>query len=507
VTLAATRDALTRGELAEAYRHALAAWTATRTTARADLVHALRARLPGIPAIEGANAFKRWKKLETTRDPLDVARQVAFLAADTRQKVWREGLAELAKRPADPILARGLAAVIRTLPWRAPAALDLYRDVCAMIAAGGTPDDAAALREPNVDEIENAKMRAAVAKLLAATIRELEQDRDDPEALADVHAALAGYDARMAAHAQRTAELLDAVYANLADDGPRLVLADHLAELGDPRGELIALQCQTTPLTPKQQARVNHLVETYGKRWLPELGDRALMKDGLTFERGFVSAVRLRLHAYGDEPRSTGNRVWATVREADLADSSVADELLDPVCVSLRKISGANGAVLGLMQDKQRALPLETLFLDYGGDDRLAGLAELGRELLPSLRELDLREPRSAELVRTVVRAFAPLERVYLSGEPTAWRSLLGPELRELVCNLPSFVWRFTSDSSTARLMFWPHAWEHVHRLVPLPGIDRVILDADPPGPCDACRRGQRTLAELGAQLHAVVET
>jgi uncharacterized protein (TIGR02996 family) len=507
VTLAAARDALTRGELAEAYRHALAAWTATRTTARAELVHALHARLRGEPLIEGANAFKRWKKLETAGDPLDVARQVAFLAADTRQKVWREGLAELAKRTPDPILAHGLVAVVRALPWRAPAALDLYRDVCALIAAGGTPGDAEALREPNVDEIENAKMRAAVAKLLATTIRELEQDRDEPESLAEVHAALAGYDARMAAHAQRTTDLLDAVYANLADDGPRLVLADHLAELGDPRGELIALQCQTTPLTPKQQARVNHLVETFGKRWLPELGDRALMKDGLTFERGFVSAVRLRLHAYSDEPRSIGNRVWATVREADLADSSVADELLDPVCVSLRKISGANGAVLGLIQERKRPLPLETLFLDYGGDDRLAGLAELGRELLPALRWLALGEPRSVELVRAVVHTFAPLDRVSISGEPEVWLSLVGPELRELVCQAPHFQWRFTRDSSVAHLQFWGHGWEHIHGLEPLPGIDRVILAADPPGPCDACRRGQRTLAELGAQLHAVVET
>jgi len=36
-----------------------------------------------------------------------------------------------------------------------------------------------------------------------------------------------------------------------------------------------------------------------------------------------------------------------------------------------------------------------------------------------------------------------------------------------------------------------------------LPGIERVILEADPP----ACKRSQLTLAELGAKLHAMVET
>ena len=505
MTLAATRDALIRGELAEAYRHALAAWTATRTTARAELVHALRARLPGEPVIDGANAFKRWKKLETAGDPLDVARQVGFLALDTRQKVWREGLTELLKRPVDPVLARGLVAVVRTLPWRAPAALDLYRDACAAIAAGGTPSDAEALRGASVDIIDNAKMRAAVATLLTSTLRELEQVRDDPDSLADVHAALASNDARMATHARRTGELLDAVYANLADDGPRLVLADHLAELGDPRGELIALQCQPTPLTPKQQARVNHLVEAYGKRWLPELGDRALLKDGLTYERGFVAKVRLRLHAYGHEPRSIGNRIWATVREADLTDSSVADELLDPVCVSLRRITGANGALLGLMHERGRAWPFEALYLDYGGDDRLAGLIDLGRERLPNLRELALQSPRSEELVRAAIQAFAPLDRLYLFDDPGRWLALLGP-VRELVCSASSFEWRLRSDSSTAHLRFWSHGWEHVGQLAPLPGIERVILEADPPD-CPACKRAQLTPAELGARLHAVVET
>nr|MBA3539917.1 TIGR02996 domain-containing protein [Deltaproteobacteria bacterium] len=38
--------------------------------------------------------------------------------------------------------------------------------------------------------------------------------------------------------------LVEQIYANLADDGPRLVLADQLLLAGDPRGELIAVQCE-----------------------------------------------------------------------------------------------------------------------------------------------------------------------------------------------------------------------------------------------------------------------
>ena len=93
-----------------------------------------------------------------------------------------------------------------------------------------------------------------------------------------------------------------------------------------------------------------------------------------------------------------------------------------------------------------------------------------------------------------------------LPTSPTPWRALLGPELRELVCSTSHFQWRLARDSSTAHLTLWVHAWEHVHWLTPLPGIDRVILAAEPPA-CEACRRAYRSHAELGEQLSAVVET
>src|SRR4051794_23378873 len=39
-------------------------------------------------------------------------------------------------------------------------------------------------------------------------------------------------------------ELFERIRANLDDDDPRLVYADALQDLGDPRGELIAVQCE-----------------------------------------------------------------------------------------------------------------------------------------------------------------------------------------------------------------------------------------------------------------------
>ena len=125
--------------------------------------------------------------------------------------------------------------------------------------------------------IGNAKMRdqvASVDRRKRSAQLEVHPRRARVD-LAAIHAALAHHDARVAASRRRTAELLAAVYANLADDGPRLVLADHLAELGDPRGELIALQCQGTPLTAEAAgARQPSSSTPTARAWLAELGDQ-----------------------------------------------------------------------------------------------------------------------------------------------------------------------------------------------------------------------------------------
>jgi uncharacterized protein (TIGR02996 family) len=58
------------------------------------------------------------------------------------------------------------------------------------------------------------------------------------------------------------APLLADVLARPQDDGPRLVLADWLAEQGDPRGELISLQIALA--TPLAGAR-GHVIRHRGK--------------------------------------------------------------------------------------------------------------------------------------------------------------------------------------------------------------------------------------------------
>lgn len=81
-------------------------------------------------------------------------------------------------------------------------------------------------------------------------------------------------------------ELLAAVLAAPDEDGPRLVLADHLIERGDPRGELIVVQCRL--------ARSEHDVVLRAE----ELGLLVQLSPptgvSVTYDRGFVVAAKLR---------------------------------------------------------------------------------------------------------------------------------------------------------------------------------------------------------------------
>ncbi|MGC4119615.1 MAG: TIGR02996 domain-containing protein [Myxococcales bacterium] len=97
-----------------------------------------------------------------------------------------------------------------------------------------------------------------------------------------------------------TADAAEALLASaLAEpdrDEPRLVLADLWQQQGDPRGELIAVQCalakaeQRSDEALRLRVREGELVRTHGGKWLRELG---LAAGEGTFRRGLLESVTL----------------------------------------------------------------------------------------------------------------------------------------------------------------------------------------------------------------------
>src|SRR5262245_54908031 len=91
--------------------------------------------------------------------------------------------------------------------------------------------------------------------------------------------------------------LLQAIRADLDDDGPRLVYADWLEEHGDPeRGELIRVQCELARLAkddPRRDQLVRRervLLGRNRERWLAGLPAWA-RRERCRFRRGFPADI------------------------------------------------------------------------------------------------------------------------------------------------------------------------------------------------------------------------
>lgn len=88
-------------------------------------------------------------------------------------------------------------------------------------------------------------------------------------------------------------KLYEAVLARPADDAPRLVLADALTEAGDPRGELIVVECMLAHrgLPPSERAQLRRraaaLRSELGARW----ADKVAGLGHWQMRRGFVDEV------------------------------------------------------------------------------------------------------------------------------------------------------------------------------------------------------------------------
>jgi len=112
-----------------------------------------------------------------------------------------------------------------------------------------------------------------------------------------LHTVAAKLRARLAAAAGGEGEaLLAAVLAAPADDGARLVYADWLLEQGDPRGELIQLECALVERpTDKALAKRAEEVRARCAAGFDKLVDGA----PYTIRRGFIDEVTLTVAAYG----------------------------------------------------------------------------------------------------------------------------------------------------------------------------------------------------------------
>jgi uncharacterized protein (TIGR02996 family) len=84
--------------------------------------------------------------------------------------------------------------------------------------------------------------------------------------------------------------LLDEIEASPDDDAPRLVLADLMTARGDPRGELISVQCRLARgHDPAVASLERELLARHGARW----AEPVAWAQDWTWQRGFIGVVTI----------------------------------------------------------------------------------------------------------------------------------------------------------------------------------------------------------------------
>lgn len=238
---------------------------------------------------------------------------------------------------------------------------------------------------------------------------------------------------------------------------PRLILADLLAERGDPRGEFIGLQCleRTTDL---QRRRMMALLRQH---WLAWVGSPlALLVDNRTvrFQKGFLHSCTLRRSPVWLQEEVEILPEHALVRRVDVVREFVPEEAsltrVLPRLSGLRAVHGINHEELAALVEQPRDL-CELGIVDL---DR-SSMSALLHATLPALEFLSLEARDRTELVVTLLERLPTVSRIRVGfGDLRAWReSLLGRGLDAIEVRVQGWL-LVLSGQKLDHLDAWPIA-------------------------------------------------
>jgi uncharacterized protein (TIGR02996 family) len=185
------------------------------------------------------------------------------------------------------------------------------------------------------------------------------------------------------------ADFFRAVYANPNDEGPKRVLADMLMEVGDPRGELIALQ-MLRRRSRKAELKLARLFDRHLTQFLGPLA-ASVSPRGQVWESGFLVECNISFDGtLVDEPSlSTLRTVHLLNREPEMPL-----ELLGPHCLAVREVNGVPTHAVVLLFAHERSLPFLSVRVDGPGNAEAWSATELESVRvargLPHLRHLSL---------------------------------------------------------------------------------------------------------------------
>ena len=256
----------------------------------------------------------RWHEVAEQSNPADLP---ALLATEwpKRPKDALARLEQLARFPRDPRIVQHLIELDTGERFLSGVGVRFWRAAWTLVLGWGSAE--AATRLPKDAPVGSALPWAMSRWLrvhqviLGAFAGRLPTE---PVLTAKMEEALAALEARAGEIDQDARALFIAVLESPSNDAPRLVLADALAQRGDPRGEFIQLQFahERGELTLGRRERMERLLAAGGRTWFNGLLGQVT---GLAvFRRGFLAEAQLGTRT--PEPSARG---WRTVEAVDAA--------------------------------------------------------------------------------------------------------------------------------------------------------------------------------------------
>lgn len=295
------------------------------------LAEALEAELSTVeaaaPPVDQAAWVKAARKLGAEADAAALAPLLTSLQAKKLADTVERFKALKGALP-DPRIAAAFATFVKAVPFTSDTSKPSWQALLPVVEAAGDPRLIAWLTEARASVSVRPLFQTWFVRRLDETIAGLHARFPDGAPALDaatqekVRAALPGKKAPRAGK-QSAQSLFAAVYAAPHDTSARLVLADALQELGDPRGEFIALQC-ANPADKKAKA----LSKQHGKAWVVPL--QGWLGSDVRFSRGFPSEVTLKLRNDQDARAAENAPEWSTIEVMHVANPAGGSSVNEP---------------------------------------------------------------------------------------------------------------------------------------------------------------------------------
>ena len=362
-------------------------WRRCRDPQLAALIERAGALLPA-PRVAGTPAAIAATLLNELHDVSTVQQHLPRL----QRKHAAELLERAALQPPDPRWGPYLAGWLDTRPFIS--GRDVWQATLSLLAHTGDPRTLERLQR-GVDSMpyETAAFLSDRHWTACTAAVEAIEERSTTLDLAPLLEQIEQAERRRVQQATELTELTTRVAVH-RDRDSALVLADHLLQAGDVRGEFMLLQTLECP-GRAELARMNQLQKAYGVSWLGDLAPVVLQR-GLRFQLGMPHAVVVAFKNAAQFQDLLPSPTWTSVREVALHtkvswDQRNAEHPLVPLLSRYPQIHTvseldhpwtAMGVLFGREPRAFRAVRLQGVFDHWARDQPAAGSHPASIELL-----------------------------------------------------------------------------------------------------------------------------